>query len=129
MSGFLNPLKVELLDDGVTWKTLESFDYDIGEVGGQKIIVPAGTLTDFGSVPQLFWNIISPIGKATRPYVLHDHLYKRQQFSRAMSDFVLLEALDVVGVNFVKRQSIYYGVRCGGWVAWSKHKKDNEEKT
>lgn len=128
MAGFLNHLDVRLLEDGKTWKTLEAFDYDIGKIGGQKIIVPAGTLTDFGSVPQVLWSLISPIGKATRPFVLHDFLYKKQQFSRAFSDFILLEALGVVGEPWLKRRAIYYGVRSGGWIAWSAHKKANEAK-
>ena len=37
MSQFLEPLKVELVDDGDMWRVLEPMDYDIGEVGGEKI--------------------------------------------------------------------------------------------
>lgn len=127
MSGFLDPLKVELVNDGAIWRTLEKMDYDIGEIGsGIKICVPQGTLTDFGSVPQILWSLISPIGPATRAYVLHDFLYHKQALSRGMSDYILLEALEVLGLPLWHRRAVYTGVRLGGWLAWAKHRKAAE---
>ena len=128
MSKFLEPLKVELIDDSYNWRVLEPFDYDIGEVGGEKIVVPMGTITDFGSVPRLFWNIIPPIGPATRGFVLHDYLYQIQTYTRSKSDSILLEALGVLGIKWFKRWSIYLGVRSGGWLAWNSHTKELKDK-
>jgi hypothetical protein len=127
MSKFLEPLKVELIGDGDTWKVLESFDYDIGQPGGEKITVPEGTLTDFGSIPRPLWGIISPIGNATRAFVLHDYNYQSQVYTRFKCDNILLESMGVLNVGKLKRIAIYLGVRCGGWVAWSIHKKENEK--
>jgi hypothetical protein len=123
MSHFLDPLVLEPQDDGVMWKVVTPFEYDIGKVGGEKIEVVAGFLTDLGSVPQIFWNLIPPIGKPLRAYVLHDWLYAKQLFSRAKSDSVLLEAMGVCGVSWFKRWAIYSAVRVGGWLAWRSHQK------
>lgn len=127
MSKFLDPLKVELVDDGDLWQVLEPFDYDIGAPGGEKIEVPMGTFTDFGSVPKALWGIISPIGRATRGFLLHDFCYQVQVYTRSKCDEILLEALGVLGVNFVKRWTIYLGVRTGGWIPWNQHKKEKEK--
>jgi hypothetical protein len=124
LSKFLEPLRVELIDDGDTWQVLEPFDYDIGEVGGEKIEVPEGTITDFGSVPKPLWGLISPIGKATRGFVLHDYCYQVQIYTRSKCDKILLEALGVLGVSWLKRRAIYVGVRLGGWIPWNKHSRE-----
>lgn len=128
MGHFLGDLVICPQDDGVEWKVCTPFDYDIGEVGGEKIEVPEGFMTDLGSVPQLLWNLIPPIGKPLRGYVLHDWLYFCQIYTRAKSDGVLLEAMEVAGVSWAKRWAIYLGVRSGGWIAWNQHKKENAEK-
>ena len=38
------------------------------------INIPKGFNTDFGSIPQLFQSLVSPIGSPTKAYVLHDYL-------------------------------------------------------
>jgi Protein of unknown function (DUF1353) len=126
MEHFLGPLILEPQDDGVYWKVVTEFDYDIGEVGGEKIMVPAGFMTDLGSVPQILWNLIPPIGKPLRGYVLHDWLYSAQPYTRKKSDDILLEAMGVAGVNSMKRWAIYLGVRMGGGYAWDENKQKNE---
>lgn len=126
MGHFLSELTITPLDDGIHWRVDSPFDYDVGEVGGEKIQVPVGFLTDLGSVPQLFWNIIPPIGKPLRGYVLHDFLYATQLYTRSKSDEILLEAMGVAGVSFIKRWTIYLGVRAGGWVSWYKHFEENK---
>ena len=44
-----------------------------GDEGGY-ICIPKGFRTDFGSIPQIFQSLISPVGKPTKSYVLHDYL-------------------------------------------------------
>lgn len=124
MSSFKDKLIVKFLGDGIHWELATPFQYDVGSLGsGEKILVPAGFVTDFGSVPQLFWNIVSPIGKATGAFVLHDFLYATQERTRLVSDAILLEALEVLEVNWFQRTLIYNGVRLGGFVAWAQNKK------
>lgn len=118
MSRFLDPLDVTT-EDGITWTVNEPMDYEVGSVGsGERIVVPVGFKSDFGSVPQLFWNIVSPIGHAARAYVLHDYLYTVQIYTRLKTDNILLEALGVLGVNWLQKWLIYRGVRIGGASHW-----------
>lgn len=125
MSRFLEPLNVTT-EDGITWTVNEEMDYEVGSVGSvDRIVVPKGFQTDFGSVPQCLWGIISPIGLATRAYVLHDYLYATQTRSRLKSDNVLFEAMGVLDVPGWDRSLVYAGVRAGGWIAWNKHKREN----
>lgn len=128
MSRFLEPLDVTT-EDGKVWTVNEPMDYEIGSLGsGEKITVPKGQKTDFGSVPQALWWLISPIGLATRAFVLHDYLYTVQKYSRLKSDQVLLEAMGVLSVPWLRRHAIYRGVRMGGFIAWNQHKKENLSK-
>lgn len=125
MSSFTD-LIVKELPDGKMWELTTPFIYHVGELGSpDQIEVPAGFRTDFGSVPQALWWLVSPIGKATPAYVLHDFLYFTGQRSRLASDTVLLEALEVCNVTRFQRWLIYRGVRLGGWAAWNAHRKSS----
>jgi hypothetical protein len=127
MSSFTTPIRVEALPDGRRWKLLERFVYDVGELGGgDSIEVPAGFITDMGSVPRLIWNLIDPWGKPAKAFIIHDWLYSTQERSRLVSDAILLEGMGVLGVNRMKRLAIYSGVRIGGWLPWKKRKKELE---
>lgn len=129
MSGFLNPIKAEDLEDGYSRKLLEDIVYHVGgEESKDKIIIPAGFVSDGGSVPRLFWNIVDPWGPASKAYWLHDFLYKTQERSRLVSDAILMEAMEVLSVNWFKRKLIYRGVRLFGWIAWNIHTKENKKK-
>ncbi|GAB3892339.1 hypothetical protein GCM10028803_05060 [Larkinella knui] len=54
------------------WITTQPIRFDtlIGE-----IIVPEGFVTDFASVPTLFWGLFPPIGRHNRGSLLHDYWY------------------------------------------------------
>ncbi len=130
MSGFLNPIRAEDWDDGVRRTILEPITYHVGARDSKDlIIIPAGFVTDGGSVPRPLWGIVSPWGTASKAYVLHDFLYHQQTRSRFVCDAILLEALEVLKVNFFQRFLVYRGVRLGGWVAYGKHRKRILENT
>jgi hypothetical protein len=59
------------------------------------IDIPAGFVTDFASVPQIFWSIIPPTGTKTRAAVIHDYLYTAHPQGRPWADKVFLEAMKV----------------------------------
>lgn len=125
MSGFLNPILAEDLDDGYHRKLLENVVYHVGGLASKdQIVVPTGFTWDGGSVPRIFWNLVDPWGSASKAYLLHDWLYATQERSRLVSDAILMEAMEVLGVGFLKRKLIYQGVRMGGWIAWNQHKKE-----
>lgn len=92
---------------------------------GFTYTVPAGFVTDYASIPQIFWNLpgFFPEGPAAIPAVLHDWLYSLRggdpyYLSRKACDDLFLEAMVSVGVGFVTRTLTYQGVRQFGW-AWS----------
>jgi hypothetical protein len=125
VSGFLNPIRAEDCPDGYCRILLEDVVYHVGSLNStDKIVIPKGFKWDGGSVPRIFWNIVDPWGSASKAYLLHDWLYHTQERSRLVSDAILMEAMEVLGVSFLKRKIIYRGVRLGGWVAWGKHKKE-----
>lgn len=122
MTSFTTPIRVEILDDGYHFKLLEEFVYQVGKINsGDDIHVPIGFISDAGSVPRIFWPIVDPFGIAAKSFFLHDWLYHTQERSRLVSDAILMEAMEVLGVHPFKRWLIYRGVRLGGWVAWKKN--------
>lgn len=112
---FLLPLEVTPLDDGVRWQSLTAFDFE--SITLDRIItVPAGTISDFASIPRSFWTLVGgPTGPYTKPSFLHDYCYHTLGFcTRLQADHVLLEAMDVMGVSWLTKQEVYRGVRLGG---------------
>ena len=78
------------------------------------IIVPKGFSTDFGSVPQLFQGIISPVGNASKAYVLHDFLCvlaREGRIKRKDADRIFKEALAQVRVKPFMAKILYRAVR------------------
>lgn len=83
------------------------------------VIVPKGFCTDFGSVPQLFQGIISPVGNASKAYVLHDYLCVLAhdgRLSRANADRIFKEALKQVQVKPLMVDILYRAVRLYAFV-------------
>ena len=79
------------------------------------INIPKGFNTDFGSIPQLFQSLVSPIGSPTKAYVLHDYLlslYLQGKISkRKICDKTFRVALRNEGVGMVRRSFMYLCVR------------------
>lgn len=92
---------------------------------GEIIYIPKGFKTDLASIPGILQWIpgFSVNGPHRIAAVLHDYLYTVQGLSRAECDKIFLEAMIACNVNKVLRNSIYAGVRVGGWVAWN-HRRD-----
>lgn len=123
MSSFTKPLRIEYMN-GKMFKLIESFEYHVGNENSLEIIiVPEGFITDFASIPRLFWTLIgSPAGEYGKAAVIHDYLYSTQQYSRKKSDFIFYEAMGVLNVSTWKRWIMYKYVRFLGWFPWNKYK-------
>jgi hypothetical protein len=93
-------------------------------VNGRLFTVPEGSETDFASVPRILWNLLPPFGQHSRAAVLHDWLYVHAPsgMTRAEADALFLEAMAVLGVNWLTRHAMYRGVRLGGWTAWNRYR-------
>lgn len=111
--------------DGVKWRLITellwaSFD------GQRRVRVPAGFVTDFASVPKVFWNVLPPTGSYGKAAVLHDYMYQTGQWtpegpscSRSDADSVLRAAMDDLGVGWWTKWTIYSAVRVGGGSIWA----------
>jgi hypothetical protein len=125
MSSFTTPLVVTPMDNGREWKLMQSFEYYRTDNEDDIIVVPAGFVTDFASVPRIFWNIFPPWGKYGKAAVLHDWLYSIEyKNNRKLCDDIFYEAMKILGVGFTTRNIIYYAVRSFGWTVWNKHSKE-----
>jgi len=122
MSQFTSNFKGELIGKN-KWKNLEEFEYYLEESSDEVIAVPKGFITDFASVPRIFWAIISPIDKHAKAAVVHDYCYYDATYSRKESDLIFKEALKVLKVVPWKVEVMYIAVRIGGWNAWRKHRR------
>lgn len=122
MPKFLDPLELEYID-GHNWKITQPFEYETKVLKGKcvLIVVPAGFITDFASIPRGLWNILPPTGKYGKAAVIHDYLYRGGMlgvFNRGQVDSIFKEAMAVLGVGVFKRNVMYAAVRSFGWAAW-----------
>ncbi len=126
MNSYRTPLIVTPLQDGKRWRLHEGFTYRCRPPGGLRgdwitIVVPAGFVTDFASVPKVFWSIIPAWGKFGKGAVVHDYLYQdtdNQWMTRKLADQIFLGAMLVSGTAPWKAKVMYWAVRLFGWVAW-----------
>ena len=88
---------------------------------GYNITIKASFISDGGSIPKIFHNIINPWGVYAPGFFIHDVLYATEHFDRAKCDWLLLCSCQALGACWVRRNEIYSAVRlCGGFV-WDKH--------
>jgi hypothetical protein len=82
------------------------------------IEVPAGFLSDGGSIPPLAFSLAgSNMDDALEDFVLHDYLYSplNAEFSRSEADYLLGETTWNRGINPFRRQMFLAAVRAFGW--------------
>lgn len=115
-SQFLTDLDTRAVAQG--YRLLAPLEY-CSELLGELIIVPAGFVTNFASIPAPGRILISGHGHDRWASTVHDYLY-HTRFDRKKADGVFLEALEVSGVNVIKRRIMYRAVRTGGWFFYAK---------
>lgn len=114
-----------LLDD-VVWFDLETQTFVRAHAGG---------VTDFASVPRIFWPIIPPYGRHGHAAVIHDELYRlrgslpERQLTRADCDRIFRDIMAVDGVRWTRRWVMWLGVRIGGWLPWHFGDRSPDEPT
>jgi len=113
---FLTDLDVRAVPQG--YRLLAPLEY-YSVVLGAVVIVPAGFVTDFASIPAPGRILISGHGHDRWAAVVHDYLYSIRH-DRKQADAVFLEALELMGVNLIKRRLMYRAVRTGGWFFYAK---------
>jgi hypothetical protein len=84
----------------------------------EAVNVPIGFVTDFASIPRVFWSLLPPDGAYTYPAILHDYLYWVQTRPRDVADEIFRIAMNDFRVGSATVFTIYEAVRLGGQSAW-----------
>lgn len=111
-------IAVELCEDGRTGVLLRPLSVSLK---GFSVSVPFGFMTDFASIPRIFWAILPPWGRYSLAAIVHDYLYAKQITTRKEADDVLLRIMKASRVSYVARYLIYYAVRIFGSIAWKRY--------
>lgn len=129
MSTFTTPLQIEPIGKW-KFKLLTPFEYHIGKYPADNkniIRVPTHFVTDFASIPRIFWAILSPMDEYAKAAVLHDWLYYTGKFSKKETEKIFREAMNVIKTPKWKIFFVYWAVYYFGFMAWNKHRKDRKK--
>jgi len=85
--------------------------------------VPAGFVTDFGSLPRVFWSLLRPSDEYAYAAVIHDYLYWTQDRSREESDQVFRLVMEDLSISPTMILTVYQAVRSFGDGAWDSNAK------
>lgn len=121
MSAFSEPLIIEYLGNR-TYRLVYPFKYYFDN--NDVIEAPTGFITDFASIPRPFWPILPPDGAYGKAAVIHDALYQTDgfggKFTRKQSDDIFLDGMEILGVSWLTRHTMYRAVRMYSWRYWNK---------
>jgi len=106
--------------DGEYWVLGNDLVFTIRQTD-QRIVVPRGFVTDFASVPRVFWTFFPKHGEYTRAAIVHDFLYWEQKCSRQQADELFDIVMEDSEVDSTTRFSIYAAVRVWGGEAWEEN--------
>ena len=122
---FLGEVKVTFLQG--RWRRIEQeIRY---ERYGSWIIIPKGFITDFASIPRVFWTVLSPDdARYIYAALVHDVLYEQHgELDREAAVYIFWEAMgatrrvpkpDLPGVSEPTRYAMWAAVRIFGQNAW-----------
>lgn len=90
-------------------------------VDNLEFTILKGFWYDGASIPKVLWSTVgSPFtGNYVIPTLVHDVFYATHFFPRYKADCILYEMNRYCDVGWFKNNSIYYGVRSGGYWAYS----------
>jgi len=87
------------------------------------VTVPVGFITDFASIPRVFWSALRPDGDYGYAAIIHDYLYWAQPVTRKRADEIFRFAMEDFHVAAATIAIIYEAVRLGGGAAWNDNAK------
>ena len=82
-----------------------------GQETYEAVNVPTGFVTDFASIPRVFWSVLRPDGEYAYAAVVHDYLYWTQTRSREEADQILKMAMEDFDVGTTSVSTIFHAVR------------------
>jgi hypothetical protein len=89
--------------------------------GYEPVTVPAGFVTDFASIPRIFWSLLRPDGQYTYPAIVHDYLYWTQNSSKQSADSIFKFGMEDLGIGAITTAVMYYAVDTFGQSAWQEN--------
>jgi hypothetical protein len=93
------------------WSLDEELVWDDGTT---RIVMPVGFVTDFASIPRLFWSISSPWDDHMKAAICHDYTYTQAIMSRKECDDLFYRQMKQLGVSLIRRLSVYWSTRLFG---------------
>lgn len=118
--GFQSDSVVTRSSDGHTFVLVEPLVYVTAL--GAVITVPAGSTCDGASVPRVLWRALPPFGRYWLAAWLHDYLYRDTDMARINCDDLFKEAMISLGVDPLRAEAMYQGVRLGGQSAFDQNR-------
>jgi hypothetical protein len=112
LSRFAEPVYV--LTQPITWKPNADQERDF-----QAVTVPEGFVTDFASIPRIFWSLLRPDGLYTYPAIVHDFLYWTQTRPRQTADDIFRFGMEDMRIARPIIEAIYQAVSIAGGFAWN----------
>lgn len=128
------PIDGKFCQDNPRKFTLDSDFIYVDNEKDIRVVVPAGFVTDFSSVPGAFWSYFAP-WEHPEAGLIHDWLYKapnafqsdslKPPLTQAQCDDIFRRILHIKGVRWTKRQVLWSILRSFGSHAWDKHRKSD----
>lgn len=92
-------------------------------INNSVTIIFAGFVCDGATIPRFAWRLLNhplqiPLIAAA---ILHDAEYSAELYPRHICDRRFLEAMQLLKINWLKRNTIYTAVRSFGWAIWNNH--------
>jgi len=133
MAGFDSRIVSVLTLDGRNVKLAKPVTYTARD--GRVFIIPEGTMSDGASTPSAMWSLLPPFGDYWLPAILHDAAYRNTlledinglkvtaDLPKLDCDNLLKEAMEICGVDAPTIETIYEGVKFGGWRSYRDDRK------
>lgn len=93
-----------------------------GQRNFAKVEVPIGFVTDFASIPRVFWSLFRPDGVYMYAAVIHDFLYWDQQRDRTEADQVFRYAMQDLRISEWQSTVLFRAVDTFGRAAWESNR-------
>lgn len=113
LSRFVEP--VYFLLEPIAWKP------NPGSQALPMVEVPRGFVTDFASIPRIFWSLLRPDGEYAHATVIHDYLYWSQTLPKPVADSVFKAAMEDLNVAPATVVTLYNAVKLLGDQAWQEN--------
>jgi len=83
------------------------------------VTAPRGFVTDFASVPRVFWSIFRPDGNYAYAAAIHDYLYWQQDRPKKEADLIFRSVMDDLNITDSQKTILYEAVNKFGNSAWT----------